>query len=425
MRKELARSKLLKWCYIGIEKDFFVAYIKLGEGYLKSDDEEDKKQAVHYFINAVELIEKQQNDYEDGKISNDVNEHDEKNEVESDSDRSNSVSTNDVLMYEKESGDAYKNLGLCYLYGIGIESNMGYAVTLFNKAIEKKNDEAKYYLAICYFYGHGVEKDRKMAFQVFKSVCDSDARAYYYLGICYENGYGTKKNPKKTINMWKKGSDEEDDSATVALGNYYENGVVVKQNIKTAITYYRKGIEQGNTQAKIYLAYCFENGVGVERDIVSAARLYKEAIDEGEFLFLKHFQKLYIAPFNTTTDFTFISDQYEILAFAGDCGAQNNLGCCYLDEEGIVENEDNKFMGMYWFLCASQDCATAKYNLGLCFMKGEYIEKDDTMAFHLFLQAANMERLYARLLVSYCYENGIGGITNLDMARHYYNLAIL
>ncbi len=56
---------------------------------------------------------------------------------------------------------ALKELGVCYLHGVGVDVNLAHAVNYFKQA--KKHPESQFELAKLYYFGYGVKKNRKKA----------------------------------------------------------------------------------------------------------------------------------------------------------------------------------------------------------------------------------------------------------------------
>src|SRR6266581_4096439 len=65
-------------------------------------------------------------------------------------------------------------------------------------------------------------------------------------------------------------------------------------------------------------------------------------------------------------------------AQAGDADSQAELGLRYLDGKGVAKNQVE---AVKWFRkAAEQNLAKAQYNLGLCFYAGEGVAKDQVQA---------------------------------------------
>ncbi len=90
-----------------------------------------------------------------------------------------------------EHPEAFYNLALCFLQGIGREKNERLAARLFFHAAEKGCAEAKYNLGLCYAKGVGVKQDMEKAAHWWQEAADAGIRdAMLNLAICYRHGLG-------------------------------------------------------------------------------------------------------------------------------------------------------------------------------------------------------------------------------------------
>ena len=65
---------------------------------------------------------------------------------------------------------------------------------------------------------------------------------------------------------------------------------------------------------------------------------------------------------------------YEKAANQGNAPAQYNLGVCYENGQGVVQNHEK---AVYWYeKAANQGDAAAQYNLGICYENGLGVKKD-------------------------------------------------
>ncbi len=87
--------------------------------------------------------------------------------------------------------DAYYNLALCYLQGIGRERDEHMAAKLFHWAAGKGCAEAQYNLGLCYARGVGVKQNMTKAVQWWQQAAESGIKdAMLNLAVCYREGLG-------------------------------------------------------------------------------------------------------------------------------------------------------------------------------------------------------------------------------------------
>jgi hypothetical protein len=113
--------------------------------------------------------------------------------------------------------------------------------------------------------------------------------------------------------------------------------------------------------------------------------------------------------------------QYSAAAKEGNADAQFNLGLCYRRGEGVEKNEAEAFR---WFqLAAEQGGAVAQCNLGSCYYLGEGAEKDDIEAVRWFEKAASQGLAHAQHNLGFCYFSGVGVSRNPLRAAELFHLA--
>src|SRR5665213_933637 len=101
--------------------------------------------------------------------------------------------------------------------------------------------------------------------------------------------------------------------------------------------------------------------------------------------------------------------------------AQNNLGCCYQDGQGVAKDYAEAVM---WFRkAAEQNYAPAQNNLGYCYANGRGVERDYAKAVEWFRKAAEQNDAVAQFCVGICYEHGRGVSRDFREAYRLYKLA--
>lgn len=123
-----------------------------------------------------------------------------------------------IELYEKAagSGDAYamNNLGVCYLTGDGVKTDVKQAVKYFDKAVKQGDDYAMVNLADCYSIGNGVKRNDKKAFELYKKAADmGNIDGLRNTADCYLNGVGTKQDFQAAVKLYKTAADKGDATA--------------------------------------------------------------------------------------------------------------------------------------------------------------------------------------------------------------------
>jgi|GEM_PF-6262784 len=94
------------------------------------------------------------------------------------------------------------------------------------------------------------------------------------------------------------------------------------------------------------------------------------------------------------------------LAEDGIPEAMYNLGVCYERGDGVNKNLEKAVL---WYKKAAEmNYAKAQHNLGVCYYNGMGIAKDENEAARLFGLAAEQGNMYAQFNLGICYYQGIG-----------------
>ena len=112
---------------------------------------------------------------------------------------------------------------------------------------------------------------------------------------------------------------------------------------------------------------------------------------------------------------------YRKAADQGLAQAQNNLGLCYYNGEGVPK--DFKQAVYWWKKAADQGYAIAQFNLGNRYAYGEGVPNDFKQAVYWYRKAADQGLAEAQFNLGFCYENGVGVAKNLVEALKWYRKA--
>ena len=105
---------------------------------------------------------------------------------------------------------------------------------------------------------------------------------------------------------------------------------------------------------------------------------------------------------------------YQKEAEQGNADAQFNLGSCYYNGRGVVQDYKQ---AVYWFQkAAQQGFADAEYNLGICYNKGRGVAQDYQQAVYWFQKAAEQGVAEAQYNLGFCYNNGQGVVQDYKKA---------
>lgn len=127
----------------------------------------------------------------------------------------------------------------------------------YMNATQHECEVSQYYLGICYLFGKGVEKDPSAAFKHYqKAASKGYAKAYNALGFCYAKGLGTQIDYYKAAECFRQAIMSSrlnlNEVAFYNLGRCYELGYGVKVNKSFALAYYEKAQECAGWETGVF-----------------------------------------------------------------------------------------------------------------------------------------------------------------------------
>ena len=144
-----------------------------------------------------------------------------------------------------------------------------------------------------------------------------------------------------------------------------------------------------------------------------------EAAENGDAIAQFNLGLCYAEGTGVIQDHTKAAEWYTKSAEQGNANAQNNLGVCYAKGTGVIQDYTK---AAEWFTKSAEQ-GVGQTNLGLCYLKGDGAQQDYAKAFEWFREAANQGDAKGQFLMGYCYEKGIGVSSNIPVAVSWYNKA--
>ena len=151
-----------------------------------------------------------------------------------------------------------------------------------------------------------------------------------------------------------------------------------------------------------------------------AARWYRKAA-AGDATAQNHLGLCYENGNGVDRDLTEAVKWYRKAAEQGNASAQSNLGWCYESGYGVARDQRE---AVKWFRkAADQGNANAQLYLGVCYKNGEGVPKDLSEAVKWFRKAAEQGYAYAQNNLGVCYKNGEGVPKDLTEAAKWFRKA--
>lgn len=304
--------------------------------------------------------------------------------------------------------EAIRNLGECYLKGIGIDRTGKEeecdlkAIELISKAVEKGDPRAHFLLAACYMTGIG------------KLPPIDDAKIYQLLQFAAEHGIKEAQMALVVINVQRKNAQETlqkaesgDPNTQNELGLYY---AIIKEEAK-AVKCFQLAADQGHANALSNLAECYLNGFGIDRTgkekeyDLAAIELLNKAVEKGDprahFLLAGcHMEALGNLPRNLTKI-------YKLMQFAADHHVEEAMTIIKMFNDPNAEGAKAMFKAASEsYDEGNRDPELLKYLAG-CYNAGDFVPVDTQRALELYTEAAEGGSAAAQYSLGKIYRLGL------------------
>jgi len=132
--------------------------------------------------------------------------------------------SHEEAMHQGDRSAIYR-LGLCYEYGIGVDTDKQKAAQLYEEAADQGHAGAMGHLGFCYQHGIGVDQDSKRAVSFYqRAMHQGDVDAIRYLGTCYEFGNGVHEDPKKALDLYEDAMEKGNQTSTYCVARFHGQG---------------------------------------------------------------------------------------------------------------------------------------------------------------------------------------------------------
>ena len=155
---------------------------------------------------------------------------------------------------------------------------------IYLKGAEQGDSESMRRVGLCYIYGTGVDCDSKAGLKwLGKAAQHENTEAQYDIGVVFRDGYGVRPNPSDAAFWFRKAARNGNARAQLAAGLLFLEGRGVQQDSRIAAENFWRAAEQGNVDAAYRLACMYRDGVGMDRDPAKAYHYFTVAGSKGEY----------------------------------------------------------------------------------------------------------------------------------------------
>ncbi|CAI2187412.1 7131_t:CDS:1 [Funneliformis geosporum] len=265
-----------------------------------------------------------------------------------------------------------------------------------------------------------------ISFEMIKQraeYCDCKI-SQYILGGLYEKGEGTEVNYEKAFYWYEISANNDYEYAFIITGYLCEHGIGTKVNLGKAFYWYVRSAQVGSSIGQDNVGRFYENGQGVEKDLYKAFYWYLLAAMNNYHYAQYNLGRLYEKGEGTIKDLTKAKTWYLATEKSGHLLAQHKVAQ-FFENISLKLSEKNLENAFYWYqLAVGNKNPFAIYKLGEYYEFGYVIEKDEVKAFEYYKESANLGYINAKLMLGYCYVNGIGTEINKEKGLELYDVMI-
>lgn len=155
---------------------------------------------------------------------------------------------------------------------------------LFYPKAQQGDSEAQRRIGLCYLFGTGIERDAREGREwIAKAAVNENTEAQYDMGVIYRDGYGVKENYEEAAYWFRKAARNGNAMAQLSTGLLFYDGKGVQQDYRIAAENFWRAAEQGNVEAAYRLGAMYREGLGMTKDLSKAYFYFNRAASKGEY----------------------------------------------------------------------------------------------------------------------------------------------
>ena len=343
-------------------------------------------------------------------------------------------------------------LSSCYLENNFTACDPRGELSLLEKCAQNGDLSSQYNLGARYLEGWEAPKDLNKAFYWTELAAKKgDDRAESNLGWFYYKGWGVNKDDNKAFEWTQKAAQQGNTPAYNNLGFYYSHGVGVPVDWKKGVEYYQLAADKGYIDAYQSLAIIYSHGKGVPQDKNKALELAKKAVDNGSEIAIYNLGTIYYSMGQTTEAILWLrkaanlnisvaqaelagvlaetakneAEKQEARQWLEKALAQNEpyayavAGTLYSEKNQAFPHDEAKAFD-YYLKAAEMSEESAQTLIGLWYLNGKHVQKDEQKAVEWFERAANSGDIKAAQKLVELYGKGSKDIPKDDAKKQYW-----
>ncbi|MCM1519310.1 MAG: toll/interleukin-1 receptor domain-containing protein [Lachnoclostridium sp.] len=231
------------------------------------------------------------------------------------------------------------------------------------------------------------------------------------------------KNYKEALNFYQQMADRGNGYGYLMLAKIYVSGLGLKQDTKKAFEYFSLAADKGLLEGLNGMGICYLYGRGTNKDYENAAECFRRAAEAGLSDAQENLAYCYVYGNGVEQNYPTAMTWYEKAAAQNNARAAYNIGKMYYYGQPGIEQSFKKAFEWY-SLAAKLGNSDAQNGVGICYLKGQGIERDPNMAFEWFTKTAEHNNPTGLYNLANCYRDGTGCEKNRAKAKELYKKAI-
>jgi TPR repeat protein len=314
------------------------------------------------------------------------------------------------LAQQQDIPQAYVGMGLMHLQGLGHEQNTEKAISYLDKAFRLGSDEAAYHLGQIYEGQRYQMADPEKALYWYRhAVARGNLDAQYRITeLSTHSDTPDLDAEQQRISLLKQNAEQGHANSQYQLAQYYLSDSAAK-NLVQGIHYLFLAAQQDHLPANQQIADLYARGEILPQDHLQSLQFVKRCISLGDQNGLyDYYTGVLQGSIDTDQRQRVLQHLLQQSKEHADAEAKTLIGLAYFHGWYVDKNETMAFR--YW-----SEAAHSQHPLALCMIAALYFEQhlvanEPQKAFELYQAAQQLalEEMFAQMGVALCYLNGVG-----------------
>ena len=312
--------------------------------------------------------------------------------------------------------NAYMQMGLMQLKGQGRDTSVEAALGLLENAFRLGSEEAAYYLGQIYEGQYQVLANNEKALYWYRhAVVRGHLDAQYRLTVLEPEDQTQAEQQR--FNLLQQNAEQEHANSEYLLAQHYLEQSPA--NWSEGLHYLLRAASRDHLQANQQLQHMYQSGYGVARDQQTSLRYLKRCLSLGDQTHLyDYYQAVFMGLIDVDQRQRVYADVLDQAKTHKNVQAKTLLGHAHFHGWYLDKNETLGFR--FWSEAAQAEYAPALAQIAALYYEQHLVANDPQKAFDLYRYAEQKQSSYmTKMGLGLCYLHGVGTTKNQQMALQY------